>query len=181
MPCEDEWNELQSFDADDPDVVASVEYQAALGRYNICMMPFWAGRDSHALDWDLRLMEQWQAWRELWESVIGQIDRPWPEVKNRFVEVRDKIFADVDTALIFSQRIEQAFQEAGIPLEDNETFACFVYVRERPTDVSEVIAPSVLASHPEARSLLNIIMEPETMQGLMEALEKGEYAKATAT
>ena len=80
--------------------------------------------------------------------------------------------------MTFSESIERAFQESGIQLEDNETFACFVYVRERPGDPSEVISPSFLASHPGLRSPLGIIMEPDTMRKIMEAIEQGDYSEA---
>lgn len=177
MDCESEFEEKElareRYGEDSP------QYHLAMQRYVFCAAAVQAARDAHAQGWDERLIEQWEAWRALWETIMGQIDRPpRPDLERRSIELRNKIFADVETALIFSEGIENAFRESGIQLEEDETFACFVYVRERPTDVSEVISPTFLASHPEARSPLSIIMEPETMRRLMEALEKDEYAAA---
>lgn len=162
--------------------VISPEFRAVYPAWVHCIGDVQRVRDERDADWDEIMMKQLGWLSDFCELVIGPLPvPPGPEFETRGIDVRNKIFADVETALIFSQRIEQAFQESGIQLEDNETFACFVYVRERPTDVSEVTAPTFLASHPEARSLLNIIMAPEPTQQVMEALEKGEYAKATAT
>lgn len=155
------------------------EYQGALGKYLLCEQGFYEGREGHAADWDEVMYEQWEYLKEFWESILGQIDiPPRPEFENRCIELRNKIFGDIETAMTFSESIERAFQESGIQLGDNETFACFVYVREMPSDVSEVISPSFLASHPGLRSPLSIIMEPGTMRQIMEAIEQGDYSEA---
>lgn len=160
----------------------SPEFHAAHGVWLQCIGAVQDARDGWAADRDEILMKRMGWLSEFRELVLGQIDvPPGPDFEKRGIDLRNKIFADAKTALIFSERIEQAFQESGIPLEENETFACFVYVRERPTDVSEVMAPAFQASHPEARSLFNIIMAPETMQHLMEAIEKGEYPGAKSS
>ncbi len=166
MACERQWQAV--LDAIEEHGRGSVEHHAALIRWWSCrseeLKP--PEPDTRA---DERMMEQWEYWRKLWASIRAKIDiPPSPVFENRCIEVRKKIFADVETAMIFSKSIEQAFQESGIQLEDDETFACFVYVRKKPTDVSEVVLPSFPGLH----SPLCIIMEPGTMQQIMADLPK---------
>jgi hypothetical protein len=177
MACESEFRAKQ--EAERLYGVGSPQFNEAMGKYLRCIGAVQDARDGWAADRDEILMERMGWLRDFSESVLGQIDvPPGPDFDKRNIDLRNKIFGDAKTALIFSERIEQAFRESGIALEDNETFACFVYVRERPSDVSEVIAPTFLASHPEVRSLLNIIMAPKPMRQVLEGLGQGEYAEA---
>jgi len=164
MHCREEWLALQSAEMrcrglgiplDECD-----EYQGAVGKYILCQQGVHEGTEGMAADWDEARYAQLEYLREFWESIFGKIDvPPNPEFENRCAEVRNKIFGDIETAMAFSESIERAFQASGVQLRDNETFACFVYVRERPSDVSELPSP------------ISIILEPDTMRQIMEAME----------
>ena len=88
------------------------------------------------------------------------------------VELRKDIFADKKTAMIFSNKIAEAFKEAGIKLAADKTFTCTFCVVDKPQFVSDAfrLNPVNLKLHKELK--VNYVMAPEVMSPVMDFIEK---------
>lgn len=71
--------------------------------------------------------------RSMLTMPLPQFVKPWPTIK-----LLEKIHDSSKTAKIFAGHVDKAFQEAGIKLEEDETFACMLCVVKKPKYVSEV-------------------------------------------
>jgi hypothetical protein len=123
------------------------------------------------LEFDQMIWEREMArLKEEWELLPAEEVKPWPlPCDMRSAEVRGQIFADPQKAMIFSEAVAEAFQKAGIELEDNETFACLVCVVPRSRYVSEVIGPAFLEAGPKS-SALTYITGPEEMSAIFKVM-----------
>jgi hypothetical protein len=149
------------------------EYEAARGRYLACMEPMHAARAAHGSAWDERRLEFMRFMQEEWERRFGMIDLPpRPPCGRRSVEIRQLMVDDVKTAMAFSQNIAKAFEETGIKLEDDETFACHMCVMKKPARLSEVVRPPGTGGDPDMEVPVEYIMEPKIMQQVMDHLEQ---------
>jgi hypothetical protein len=141
------------------------EIDIALLMLSMCIMR--ARLEFDQMIWEremARLKEEWELFR------LPDEVKPWPlPCDMRSKEVRGQIFDDRQKAMIFSERLAEAFRETGIELEDNETFACLVCVVPRSRYVSEVIGPAFLEAGPTS-SALTYIAGPEEMSITFEAL-----------
>lgn len=88
------------------------------------------------------------------------------------MEARKQIFADKDKAMLFSDKIAEAFSEAGIKLADDQTYVCTVCVVDKPRTVSAALAVDPLGIKRDDGPLLNYVMEPAVMKAVMRQVEK---------
>ena len=142
------------------------ELDIARVRLAMCLAEGREGFDQDAWEREQeRLKKQWEGFR------LPDEVKPWPQPCDmRSKEVRGQIFDDPQKAMIFSEALAEAFEQTGIQLEDNETFACLVCVVPRSRYVSEVIGPAFLEAGP-TRAALSYITGPEEMSIIFEAIK----------
>jgi hypothetical protein len=163
--CEEERRAVEEIE-ENPGDYTQEELDIARLRLSMCLAEGREGFDQDAWEREQeRLKEQWKGFR------LPDEVEPWPlpcEMRSR--EVRGQIFADPEKAMVFSEGLAEAFEQTGIELEDNETFACLVCVVPRSRYVSEVIGPSFLEAGP-TRAALTYIVGPEEMSITLEAIK----------
>jgi hypothetical protein len=95
----------------------------------------------------------------------------------RTTKLWSQIFNDRKAAMVFSNHLGQAFKDAKIRLEDDETFSCLVFVSKRPEYLSAVIPPASqdINSHSNAR--LFQILDPKIMDAVLDVVEKDRIPK----
>jgi len=106
------------------------------------------------------------------EALFGKLKRPPVPCGLASAKAREQIFADKDKAMIFSNKIAEAFSEAGIKLAEDQTYACTVCVVEKPRVVSEALAVDPLGIKTDRGPLVNYVMEPAVMKAVMRQVEK---------
>ena len=149
----------------------SSQYRAALGRYLQCYEHIVQGRASHAAAWDERLYLLHKELQQAWEQLMKGVP-PRPTCGGTSSEARSKIFATKETAMIFSKKLEEAFNKTGVTLDEDETYACFVCVVKKPQYVSEALALDPLGQKVGGMPRVNYIMEPAIMESVMSTLEQ---------
>ena len=83
-----------------------------------------------------------------------------------------QVFAKPETAMIFAKKIDEAFKEAGIKLDKEETFGCILTAGRRPEYVSQLLPEA-----PGAGSRLFQVYAPDVMGAVMKAVEKDRITK----
>jgi hypothetical protein len=147
----------------------------------------------HMVRWmmiEMAIQEQWKKQFDMVTPLPGP--RPDPQAT---MKLQAKIFDNTKTAMAFSENMLKTFKETGIELEDDETFACAMYVVKKPTHISEVTGPHPVPSlipcmlspdssgdlgfpfgviKEEAWPPIRYIMEPAIMEPVMKSLENGK-------
>jgi hypothetical protein len=149
----------------------SSQYRAARGRYLRCYEHIAEGRASHAAAWDERLYLLQKELQQAWEQLMKGVP-PRPTCGGKSSEARSKIFANKENAMIFSKKLEEAFNKTGVKLADDETYACFVCVVKKPQYASEALALDPLGQKVEGAPRVNYIMEPAIMESVMSTIEQ---------
>lgn len=169
--CKIEWDEMQ--EAKEAYGEESEQYKNALGKYLLCMEAIYDARASHGLAWDERLYRLQQEIQEAWERSVGRLKiPPVPTCGKKSIEVRSKIFLDRNTAMTFSEKLEEAFSKTGIQLDGDETYACLVCVVKKPQYVSEALVLDPLGQKVQGAPRVNYIMEPAIMEPVMDVIEQ---------
>jgi hypothetical protein len=151
----------------------SDQYRAALGRFLLCYEQIAEARASHGAAWDERLYQLQKELQQAWEQLVGMLKvPPRPTCGGRSIEARSKIFANKENAMIFSKKLDEAFNKTGVKLAEDETYACFVCVVKKPQYVSEALALDPLCQTVEGAPRVNYIMEPTIMESVMSTLEQ---------
>lgn len=89
-------------------------------------------------------------------------------------DLRGKIFSDEKNAMIFSNKMAEAFKEAGVTLDDDETYMCLVCAVEKPRYTSEAISLDPLLVVKQDGSRVNYVMEPAIMKSVVKHIAKDE-------
>jgi len=74
--------------------------------------------------------------------------------------------------MLFSKKIDEAFQGAKIELAEDETFACSICIVKRPEYVSDAMKLDPLGLGSVGGSRLNYVLEPAIMAPLVDAIER---------
>jgi hypothetical protein len=169
MSCKDEYDRYLA--AVDEHGRYSEEARQAQDEFFECirfMLSIHEGRDSHSASWDERIYQNWLRMREAWEELFGKIKpRPPPDLR-RTLEVRNQIFRDSKTAMLFSDVLTEAFKKSGIELKENEMFEFVVNIREKPEYISELMSSQRSRDIPP----MNFITENKIMAQLMREIER---------
>lgn len=151
----------------------SSQYLEALGRYLRCYGQLMRARDSHAAGWDERLYQLHKEILQAWEQLVGKLKvPPRPICGVKSIEVRSKILANRKNAMIFSDKLEEAYKKTGIKLDDDETYTCFVCVVKKPQYVSQALALDPLGQNMDGAPNINYIFEPAIMASVIDRIEK---------
>jgi len=154
----------------------SAEYREARDAYHDCMVhegEIQAGRASHAGAWDEKLWLLFLELQAAWERIFGRIRLPFPPPCGpRSVAIRKQILQEQSTAMLFSKKIDEAFQGAKIELAEDETFACSICIVKRPEYVSDAMKLDPLGLGSVGGSRLNYVLEPAIMAPLVDAIER---------
>lgn len=86
--------------------------------------------------------------------------------------VRDSIISDPKKAMIFSERIQEAFETTGIKLADDETYACLVCIKKKPKYLSEIVAIERKGDVGKSTISTDYIMEPSIMKRVAEEMQR---------
>ena len=169
MACREEYDRyLAAISEYGPD---SEEARRAGEEYFGCirfMGSIYAGRDSHSSSMDERLYLHWVRMKEAWDELFGRIKPRPPSDNKRTLEVRNQIFGNANTAMVFSNALTEAFQKSGIELKDNEMFEFVVNIREKPAYISELMSSIRSRDAPP----IDFITDNKTMSQLMRELER---------
>ena len=124
---------------------------------------------------DDRLMAFWALQEEIHAALFEKIDpdriKPIP-CGMASVELREKLFADEEHAMVFSHKLAEAFKDAKLELKDNETFTCLICVTEKPKTVTEALSLDPLGVSKRSTLPVNYVMEPTVMKSVMKRIEK---------
>lgn len=98
---------------------------------------------------DPETIAKWEEFRRAvmeFKRMMAELEFPnWPGPKPdpfATMKLQAKIFDNTKTAMVFSQSMAKIFKETSIELEDDETFACIMFVVKKPTRISEVMDPT---------------------------------------
>jgi hypothetical protein len=154
----------------------SPEHREAQEAFQDCLIHegmIQAGRSSHAAAWDEKLWLLFLELQAAWERVFGKIRKPFPPPCGpRSIEVRREILEDRSTAMLFSKKLDEAFQRAKVELAEDETFACSICVVKKPEFVSDAMKLDPLGLSMIGGSRVNYVMEPAIMAPLLGVVEQ---------
>lgn len=88
------------------------------------------------------------------------------------LELKAKLFANQESAMIFSNKLAEAFKDAKLELAENETFTCFICATNKPQTVTEALALDPLGVKSSSSLPVNYVMEPAIMKSVMKRIEK---------
>jgi len=169
MSCRDEYDRYLA--AIEEHGRYSEEARQAQAEYHECirfMESIYEGRASFSASLDERLYQNLMRMMEAWEELFGKIKpRPPPDIK-RSLEVRNQIFSDARTTMIFSNALTEAFKNSGIELKENEMFEFVINIREKPAYISELLSSSRTRGIPP----MNFITDNKIMGQLLKELER---------
>ena len=104
---------------------------------------------------------------------LPKIPLPFPSPCGmRSIEVRTQIFDDPEKAMIFSDKLDEAFKATGVKLENDETYSCLVCIVKKPKYISEVLVSTSTLPHTQSKPPVNYIMEPTIMKQVMNTIER---------
>ncbi len=173
-PCHEEYAAMQETLA--VYGLGSPEHDEASEAYFACMRDYAAvaaARGAHAAGWDEKLWLLYQEIQAAWERLFGKLKLPpRPPCGPRSGDIRTKIFSEKSTAMLFSRKMQEAFREAGVALQEDETFACSVCVVKKPQYVSDALALDPLGLAADSGSRIHYILEPAIMAPALEAIER---------
>ena len=166
MPCESEWQRYQAAEGPERDE-ARDEFFACILR-NLAIQ---AGRASHASAWDERMYHHYKFLQEAWDALFGGI-KPLPGPEDpRTRTLRAQLSAKPERMLWLSKAVAQALERAEIKLGDKETFACLLFVIDKPEYASELITQPAIGAERKSPQV-QLVVEPGTMRQVMEALQR---------
>lgn len=116
---------------------------------------------------DDRMMALFSLLAEAHEILFGKLDIPPRPCGRASIDLRGKIFSNKKNAMVFSNKIAEAFKEAGIKLAKDETYACLVCAVKKPKYTSEALALDPLIIGNKEASRINYVMEPTIMKSVM--------------
>jgi hypothetical protein len=123
---------------------------------------------------DDRMMALLGLLAEAHEMLFGKLNIPPRPCGRASADLREKIFSDEKIAMIFSNKMAEAFKEAGVELDDAETYMCLVCAVEKPRYTSEAISLDPLLVAKQDGSRVNYVMEPAIMKSVMKHIAKDE-------
>jgi hypothetical protein len=148
----------------------SQQYEDALGDLAECIRFYesiYEARAAHQSAWDERMYLHWKYLEDAWEALMKGFKPPRPWLK-RTAEVRKQIFSKTNIAMVFSNKLEEAFKEAKIELKNDEAFECLICIREKPECISELVSPL----NNKGPSSIDSIFAPNIMKDVMNARER---------
>lgn len=180
--CETEFNAMQ--DALVENGRDSREYDEARERFYVCLhdeQRMAMARESHAGAWDEKLFQLQKDIQAAWEEFFhGLKVPPRPTCGRSSIEARSKILGNKRNAMIFSEKMEEAFGESRVKLAEDETYACLVCVVKKPEYISEALALDPLGQKVEGTPRVNYIMEPAIMESVMSVIEQDRINYGTS-
>lgn len=132
------------------------------------MLSIYEARHSHSAARDEEQYQRMKRLMEATQALFGKIKPRPPKDISRSREVRNQIFRDAKTPMIFSQALTEAFQKANIKLKENEIFECTISIREKPSNVSELLTITKARGVPP----MNFITDSTIMGQLMKEMKK---------
>lgn len=165
MACEDEYARMLNAPPG-----SDQRHQAEADFYECMrfMLSIYEARHSHSADMEEKRIQQMKKILEAWNELFGKIKPLPPKDIARSREVRNQIFRDAKTPMIFSNALSEAFQKANIKLKENEMFECTISIRERPSHVTELLSPVKAKGVPP----MNFITDSTVMGQLMKEIKK---------
>jgi hypothetical protein len=131
------------------------------------------GKESYGASWDDFLYNLQEEIREAREELASKLNiPPRPTWGVQSSKIRSKIFEKKETAMVFSRKLDEAFNQTGIKLGDDETYVCCVCVVQKPHYVSEALATDPLGQNIKGAPRANYILEPAVMEPVMNILEQ---------
>ena len=165
MACEEEYARMMGAPA------GSDERDQAEADFYECirfMLSIYEARRSHSADMDVARYERMKRLMEATKELFGRIKPRPPKDISRSREVRNQIFRDSKTPMVFSKALTEAFQASNITLKENEIFECTISIRERPSNVSELLTVTKAKGVPP----MNFITDSATMAQVMKEMQK---------
>lgn len=123
---------------------------------------------------DDRLMALLGLLAEAHEMLFGKLKIPPRPCGQASADLREKIFATEKNALIFSNKMAEAFKEAGIELSNDSTYVCLVCAVQKPRYTSEAVALDPLLVAKQDGPRVNYVMEPAIMKSVMKHIARDE-------
>lgn len=102
------------------------------------------------------------------------IDIPPRPCGRASAKLREKILSNEKNAMIFSNKMAEAFKEASVELDDGQTYMCLVCAVEKPRFTSDAVALDPLLVARQAGPRFNYIMEPTIMKSVMNHITRDE-------
>ena len=165
MACEEEYARMMGAPA------GSDERDQAEADFYECirfMLSIYEARRSHSADMDVARYERMKRLMEATKELFGRIKPRPPKDITRSREVRNQIFRDSKTPMVFSKALTEAFHASNITLKENEMFECTVSIRERPSNVAELLSLSKAKGVPP----MNFITDSTTMAKVLKEIQK---------
>ncbi|OPZ44968.1 MAG: hypothetical protein BWY93_00120 [Euryarchaeota archaeon ADurb.BinA087] len=103
------------------------------------MMSIYQARREHSSDMTVKRYEQMKYIMEKWEELVGKIKPlPRPSIQRSY-EVRNHIFSNPKTTMLFSNALTEAFDKSKITLKEDEMVVCTISVAKKPSQISELL------------------------------------------
>jgi hypothetical protein len=165
MACENEYARMNSLPpgSDERDQAEADFYECI--RF---MLSIYEARHSHSADMDVERYERMKRLMEATQALFGKIKPRPPKDISRSREVRNQIFRDSKTPMVFSRAITEAFHASNITLKENEMVECTISIRERPAQISELLSLSRAKGVPP----MNFITDSATMAQVLKEIQK---------
>jgi hypothetical protein len=165
MACEEEFARMNSLPpGSDERAQAEADFYECL-RF---MLSIYETRRSHSADMDVEQHERMKRLMEATQALFGKIKPRPPKDIARSREVRNQIFRDSKTPMVFSTALTEAFHASNITLKENELFECTISIRERPSNVTELLSLSKAKGIPP----MNFITDSTTMAQVLKEIQK---------
>jgi hypothetical protein len=165
MACEEEYARMNSLPpGSDERARAEADFYECI-RF---MLSIYEARRSHSADMDVERFERMKRLMEAMQALFGKIKPRSPKDISRSREVRNQIFSDSKTAMVFSKALTEAFHASNITLKENEMFECTISIRERPSNVTELLSLVKAKGVPP----MNFITDSTIMGQLMKEIQK---------
>lgn len=165
MACEEEYARMMETP---PGSDARAQAEADFYECIRFMLSIYEARHSHSADMDVERYERMKRLMEATKELFGKIKPRPPKDIRRSREVRNQIFRDSKTPMVFSKALTEAFHTSNITLKENEMFECTISIRERPSNVAELLTVTKAKGVPP----MNFITDNATMALVMKELKK---------
>jgi hypothetical protein len=165
MTCEEEYSRMMEAPA------GSNERSQREADFYECMRFMLSIYEARGADAASRTVEQYEKMKRVMEAtaaLTGKLKPRPPKDFSRSREVRNQIFSDTKTAMLFSNALTDAFHKSHIDLKENEMFECTISLRERPAQISELLSLSRAKGVPP----MNFITDSATMAQVMKEMQK---------
>jgi hypothetical protein len=169
MACYEEYTRMINSPA------GSDEHDQAEADFSECirfMLSIYETRRSHSADMDVERYERMKRLMEATQALFGKIKPRPPKDISRSREVRNQIFSDSKTAMLFSNAMTDAFHKANIKLKEGEMFECTISIREKPSNVSDILSFSKAKGVPQMNFITDSTIMGQLNEGNSEAQDK---------